>query len=69
MKWRQPPMDNDHKVIKAEYLSIHWSEIPQVLNLSLGGQNNAWNEDDSNGRWPQNIKYWLSKQPLIWSSS
>ena len=32
-------MENNLKVIKAEYLSNHWSELPQILNLSLRGPN------------------------------
>ena len=34
-KWRQPPMENDLKILKVEYLSNHWSDLPQLLNLSL----------------------------------
>jgi hypothetical protein len=64
--------------LKFEYLSNHWSDLPQILNLSLGDQaqiKNASNEDDLqwkttlNGRWPQNIKSGISQQPLIGSSS
>ena len=57
-------MEEDLKIFKVEYLSNHWSDFPQILNLSLGDQTkirNAYNEDDlqkktaSNGRRPQNI--------------
>ena len=65
-------MEEDLKILKVEYLSNHWSDFPQILNLSLGDQTkikNAWNEDDLHGRWPQNIKSWISQQPLIGFSS
>jgi hypothetical protein len=29
-------MEDDHKIIKVEYLSNHWSDLPQILNLSSG---------------------------------
>ena len=80
LKWRRPPMEDDLKILKVEYLSNHWSDLPQILNWSSGDQikiKNAWNgrrppmEDDlhSNRRRPQNIKSWISQQPLIGSSS
>ena len=31
-------MEEDLKILKVKYLSIHWSDFPQILNLSLGGQ-------------------------------
>ena len=37
------------QILKVEYLSNHWSDLPQILNLSLGEQTktkNALNEDD-----------------------
>ena len=58
-------MEEDLKILKVEYLSNHWSDFPQILNLSLGDQTkikNAHKENDlqwkttSNGRRPQNIK-------------
>ena len=42
-------MEDDLKILKVEYLSNHWSDLPQILNLGLGDQTkikNAWNEDD-----------------------
>ena len=40
-------MEDDLKILKVEYLSNHWSDLPQILNLSSGDQTkNAWNEDD-----------------------
>ena len=42
-------MEEDLKILKVEYLSKHWPDSPQILNLSLGDQTkikNAWNEDD-----------------------
>ena len=35
-----------------EYLSNYWSDISQILNLSLGDRTKIFN-----GRWPRNIKY------------
>ena len=40
-------MEDDLKILKVDYLSNHWSDLPQILNLSSGDQTeNAWNEDD-----------------------
>ena len=38
LKWRRPPMEDDLKILKVEYLSNHSSDPPQILNLSLGDQ-------------------------------
>ena len=46
---RRPPMEDDLKILKLEYISNHWSDFPQTLNLSLGNQakiKNAWKEED-----------------------
>ena len=37
-KRRQPPMEEDLKILKVEYLSNHWLDFPQILNLGLGDQ-------------------------------
>jgi hypothetical protein len=42
-------MEDDLKILKVEYLSNHWLDLPQISNLSLGDQTkikNTWNEDD-----------------------
>ena len=31
-------MEEDLKTLKVDYLSHHWSDLPQILNLSLRGQ-------------------------------
>ena len=31
-------MEDDLKILKVEYLSNHWSDLPQIFNLSLGDQ-------------------------------
>ena len=31
-------MEDDLKILKVEYLSHHWSDPPQISNLSLGDQ-------------------------------
>ena len=58
LKWRWPSMEDDLKISKVEYLSNHWSDLPQILNLSSGDQTkikNAWNEDDL--QWKTTSKY------------
>ena len=67
---RQPPMEDDLKRLKVEYLSNHWSDLPQVLNLSLylnlklRGPNLNWVLLDikmtSSGRQPQYYKWNIS---------
>ena len=61
LKQRQPPMEDDLKILKIEYLSNHWSDFPQILNLS--------SRDQTKIRNPQNIKRWISQQPLTGSFS
>ena len=42
-------MEDDLKILKLEYISIHWSDFPQILNLSSGVQikiKNPKKEDD-----------------------
>ena len=42
-------MEEDLKILKFEFLSNHWSDFPQILNLSLWDQTkikNAENKDD-----------------------
>jgi hypothetical protein len=36
LKWGQPPMEDDLKILTVEYLSNRWSDLPQILNLGLG---------------------------------
>jgi hypothetical protein len=81
---RWPQKEDDLKILNVEYLSNHWSDLPQIFKLSLGDQTKVkkcfkWRqtpmEDDfqwktlSIGRWPQIIKSGISQQPLIRSSS
>ena len=75
---RWPLMEDDLKIWKVEYLSSHWSDLPQILNINLWDQTKVkkgFNVDDLqwettfNGRWPQNMESWISQQPLIGSSS
>ena len=66
-------MEEDLKILKVEYLSNHWLDLPQILNLSLVDRikmKNTWNEkgptmEDN----LKNIKIWISQQPIIGSSS
>ena len=42
-------MEDHLKTLKVEYLSNHWLDLPQILNLSLEDQTkikNAGNEDN-----------------------
>ena len=41
-------MEEDLKKWKVEYLSNHWSDLSQILNLFLGKQDknkSTWNEE------------------------
>ena len=52
-------MEDDLKILKFEYLSNHWPDFSQILNLSSGDQTkitNAWKEDDH--QWKKTSKYW-----------
>jgi hypothetical protein len=31
-------MEDDLKILKMEYFSNHWSDLPQIFNLSLEDQ-------------------------------
>ena len=51
-------MEDDLKILKVEYLSNHWSDLPQILNLSFGDQTKMkyyFNEDDL--QWKTTSKY------------
>jgi hypothetical protein len=49
-------MEEGLKILKVEYLSNHWSDLPQILNLRWGDQVNEANED--NLQWKTTSKYW-----------
>ena len=75
---RRPLMEDDLKIWKFQYLSSHWSDLAQILNISTWDHTKVkkgFNEDNlqwkttSNGRWPQNMKIWISQQSLIGSFS
>ena len=36
LKWRRPPIEDDLKTLKLEYLSNNWSNLPQILIFSWG---------------------------------
>ena len=70
-------MEDNIKILKVEYLNNHWSDLTQILNLSLDDHTKlkiSWNEDYTqrkrtfNGRQHQNIKSGISQQPLVGSS-
>jgi hypothetical protein len=70
LKWRRPPLEEDLKILKEEYLSNRWTYLPKIVNLSLGDQTEikimVEMKKTSNGRRPQNIR--ISQQPLNRSS-
>ena len=54
LKWRQQPKEDDLKILK--YISNHWLNLSQILNLSSGDQNKRKMlemKTTSNGRRPQ----------------
>jgi hypothetical protein len=61
-------MEEDLKILKAEYLSNHLLDPTQILNLYLDYQKKVLQilemKTTSNGRQPQNIKRAISQQPL-----
>ena len=36
LEQRLPPMEDDLKILKVKYLCNHWSDFPQISNLSWG---------------------------------
>ena len=49
-------MEDDLKILKVEYLSIHWSHLPQIFNLSSENKPKSKMfemQTTSNGRLPQ----------------
>ena len=41
-------MEDDLKILKDEYISNHWWDLPQILNSGLGDPiqiKDSWNED------------------------
>ena len=59
-------MEDDLKILKVEYLSNHWLDLPQILNLSSGDQTKSKNElikMFSNGRRP------LMEDDLQWKTT
>ena len=58
--------------LRRPFLSDHWSDLPQILNFGLGDPTkieDSLNEDNIHWKTTQNIKSWISLQPLISSSS
>ena len=61
-------MEDDLKKLKLEYISNHWLDFPQILNLSLWDQTkikNAWNKDDHWLDFPQILNLSLGDQSKI----
>ena len=67
---RLPFLEDDLKIQKFEYLSMHWSDIPQISNISSCDQTKVkkgFNEDDL--QWKMTSKHEkLSISALIGSS-
>ena len=48
---RRPPMEDNLRILKVEYISNHWSDLPEISNFMSGDQTkiyNTWNEDNLN---------------------
>ena len=67
-------MEDDLKIWKGDYLSNHWSDLPQIWNLSLYDQIKEYKgvkwrcaQMEGNLQWPQNIKSGIFQQPLAGS--
>ena len=63
IKGRQPPMEDDLKIWKFEYLSSHWLNFPQIVNISSGEQTKVKKimKTTFNARWPlmeDDFKIW-----------
>ena len=53
-----PPMEDNLKILKLEYLSNHLSDFPQILSLSLGNQTKLKNtQNEDNFQWKTISKY------------
>ena len=51
-------MEDNLKILKVEYLSNHWSEFPQIFNLSSGDQTKIKNPSNKdNLQWRKTSKY------------
>ena len=66
-KWRRPPIEDDLKILKVEYLNNLFLDHTQILNSSLNVQtifcqSYKW-------RLPPMEEDIISQQPLIWSYS
>ena len=74
---RRPKLEDNLKILIVEYLSNHWSDHAQILNLSLCDQNQGLQmhkvkiptmEDDLH--WKTTSKYCgISQKPLVRSCS
>ena len=55
---RWPLMEEDLEISKIEYLSNHWSDLPQILNLSSGDQTKIkmLRMKTTNGRMEEDLK-------------
>ena len=61
-------MEDDLRILKVEYLSNHWSDLTQILNLSLGKWRRLPMEDDLKilkGQWPL-IRFFPSYKLKLW---
>ena len=52
-------MEDDLKILKAEYLWNKWSDFPQILNLSLEDLTKIKNDSkEDDHQWKKTSKYW-----------
>ena len=59
---RWPPMEDDLKIFKVEYIGNRWLDLSLKLNIE-------WNEDNLQSKTTWKIKSEISQQPLIGYSS
>ena len=59
-KWKQPPMQDDLKMLKVDSLSNRWSDLPQTLKWSPRNQSKI-----NNAKWKTTWKSWISQKLLI----
>ena len=45
LKWRQPALEDDLKLLKMEYLSNRWSNLTQIVNLILEWRRHQMKDD------------------------
>ena len=63
-------MEDNIKILEVEYLNNHWSDLTQILNLSLDDHTKlkiSWNEDYLHSKKTSKYQHGISQLPLIGS--